>query len=199
MRAGRWSRIATLLAYAAAMGLLEGVVVIYLRRLLGVGVGSVVAPPQGAVWASVRGMELARELATLVMISSVALLAARGWRPRLGAFAFVFGVWDLVYYVALAALVGWPRSLLDRDLLFLIPAPWWGPVLAPVLIAALLVVGGVRLLRSERAGAAVWAAVLGVVGGVALVGAFLTSTPTHFTWGVYLSALALFGVGWLRL
>jgi hypothetical protein len=72
-------------------------------------------------------------------------------------------------------------------------------VLAPALIAALLVVGGVRLLRSERVGSAVWAAALAVVGGGVLVGAFLTSTPTHFTWAVYLSALVLFGVGWLRL
>ena len=129
----------------------------------------------------------------------MALLAARSWRQRLGAFAFVFGVWDLVYYVTLAVLVGWPRSLLDRDLLFLIPAPWWGPVLAPVLIAALLVVGGVRLLRSERAGSGAWAMALGVAGAVVLVGAFLVSTPTHFTWAVYLSALFVFAVGWLQL
>lgn len=198
LRAGAWARIGTLFAYAAAMGLLEAVVVIYLRRLLGVGVGNVVAPPHGAVWASVRGMELAREAATLVMILAVALLAAGRWRQRLGAFAFVFGIWDLAYYVALAALVGWPRGPLDGDLLFLIPAPWWGPVLAPALIAVLLVVGGARLLRSERAGAGAWAAA-GVAGGALLVGAFLLSTPAHFAWAVYAPSLALFAVGLLRL
>ena len=37
---------------------------------------------------------------------------------------------------------GWPRSVFDWDILFLIPLPWWGPVLAPVLIASLMVVGG---------------------------------------------------------
>lgn len=188
-----------LLAYAAAMGLLEAVVVIYLRRLLGVGVGNVVAPPHGAVWTSVRGMELARELATLVMILAVALLAARSWRQRLGAFALVFGVWDLVYYLALAALVGWPRSPLDGDLLFLIPAPWWGPVLAPALIAVLLVVAGVRLLRSEDAGTAAWAGATCLTGAALLVGAFLLSSPTHFAWAVYAPSLVLFGVGSLRL
>ncbi len=181
------------------MGLLEAVVVIYLRRLLGVGVHDVVAPPHGAVWASVRGMELARELATLVMILAVALLAARSWRQRLGAFAFVFGIWDLAYYLALAALVGWPRGAFDGDLLFLIPAPWWGPVLAPALIAVLLVVGGVRLLRTDEAGSGAWAVAMGVTGGVVLVGAFLVSTPTHFAWTVYVPSLALFGVGLLRL
>lgn len=197
-RAG-WGRLGILLAYAAAMGLLEAVVVIYLRRLLGVGVGNVVTPPQGSVWASVRGMELARELATLVMILTVAALAARGWRQRLGAFALVFGIWDLVYYLALAVLVGWPSGPLDWDLLFLIPAPWWGPVLAPASIAALLVVGGARLLRSEGGGVRGWAAAPGVAGGVVLVGAFLLSAPPHFAWAVYVPSLVLFGFGLLRL
>jgi hypothetical protein len=197
-RAG-WGRVGILLAYAAAMGLLEAVVVIYLRRLLGVGVGNVVTPPHGSVWASVRGMELARELATLVMILTVAALAARGWRQRLGAFALVFGIWDLVYYLALAVLVGWPSGPLDWDLLFLIPAPWWGPVLAPASIAALLVVGGARLLRSDGGGFRRWAGALAVTGGVVLVGAFLLSAPPHFAWAVYVPSLALFAVGLLGL
>ena len=37
---------------------------------------------------------------------------------------------------------GWPRSLFDWDILFLLPLPWWGPVLAPVCIAALMIVWG---------------------------------------------------------
>jgi hypothetical protein len=36
----------------------------------------------------------------------------------------------------------WPHSLLDWDILFLLPLPWWGPVLAPVSIAALMVIWG---------------------------------------------------------
>ena len=35
-----------------------------------------------------------------------------------------------------APISGWPNTLLDWDILFLLPLPWWGPVLAPVSIAA---------------------------------------------------------------
>ena len=44
----------------------------------------------------------------------------------------------------------WPNSLLDWDLLFLIPLPWWGPVLAPVLIALLMIVWGTLASQFER-------------------------------------------------
>ena len=27
---------------------------------------------------------------------------------------------------------GWPETVLDWDILFLLPLPWWGPVIAPV-------------------------------------------------------------------
>jgi len=39
------------------------------------------------------------------------------------------------------------HSLLDWDILFLLPLPWWGPVLAPVLIALLMIVWGDADLR----------------------------------------------------
>jgi hypothetical protein len=86
--------------------------------------------------------ELVREAATLVMLLAVGILAGSGWRERLGYSAIAFGVWDIFYYVFLKALCGWPHSLLDWDILFLLPLPWWGPVLAPVLIALLMIVWG---------------------------------------------------------
>jgi predicted metal-binding membrane protein len=45
---------------------------------------------------------------------------------------------------------GWPHSLLDWDLLFLLPLPWWGPVLAPVLIALLMIAWGTLTCQIER-------------------------------------------------
>src|SRR5204862_1222622 len=80
-----------------------------------------------------------REAATLVMLLAVGALAGRTRRIRLGYTAIAFGVWDIFYYVFLKMICGWPRSPFDWDVLFLLPLPWWGPVLAPVCIASLMI------------------------------------------------------------
>ena len=87
-------------------------------------------------------VELVREAATLVMLVTVGMLAGRTRHARLGYTAVAFGVWDIFYYVFLRVIGDWPRSLFDWDILFLLPLPWWGPVLAPVCIALLMIVGG---------------------------------------------------------
>jgi hypothetical protein len=87
-------------------------------------------------------VELVREAATLVMLLTLGALAGRTRRSRLAYSAIAFGVWDLFYYVFLKAISGWPGSLFDWDVLFLLPVPWWGPVLAPACIAVLLLVWG---------------------------------------------------------
>ena len=46
--------------------------------------------------------------------------------------------------------MGWPPSLLTWDILFLIPVPWIGPVLAPVLVSVGLIVGSLLLLEAQR-------------------------------------------------
>jgi hypothetical protein len=94
-------------------------------------------------------VELVREAATLVMLIAVGTLAGRTWRTRLGYAAIAFGVWDIFYYVFLRLICDWPKSLLDWDVLFLLPLPWWGPVLAPVCIASLMI--GWGTLASQRA------------------------------------------------
>jgi hypothetical protein len=94
-------------------------------------------------------IELVREAATLVMLLTVGMLAARTWYKRLGYTAIAFGVWDIFYYVFLRIMSGWPRSLLDWDVLFLLPLPWWGPVLAPASIAALMIVWGTLATQFE--------------------------------------------------
>ena len=83
-----------------------------------------------------------REMATMVMLLTVGILAGRTWRSRLGYSAIAFGAWDIFYYVFLKAMCGWPHSVFDWDILFLIPLPWWGPVIAPVSIAILMILWG---------------------------------------------------------
>jgi hypothetical protein len=100
--------------------------------------------------------ELIREAATLIMLLTAGLLAGRTWRSRLAYALIAFGVWDICYYVFLAIITAWPRSLLDWDVLFLIPLPWWGPVLAPVLIALLMITGGTLVVHADRPDRPIW-------------------------------------------
>lgn len=83
-------------------------------------------------------MEIGREIATIVMLVAVGWLAGRRRSDRLAYGLFAFGLWDIWYYIWLRLLIHWPVSLFDWDILFLIPLRWWGPVLSPMLIAALI-------------------------------------------------------------
>ena len=134
--------------FAVAFAFVESAVVVYLRALY---------YPEGFVFPlhvlATRhvSVELTRELATLIMIAATASLAAiRPWE-RFGFFIFIFGVWDIFFYVWLKLSINWPVTLFDWDILFLIPLPWIGPVIAPVLVALTLAVCGVIIvLRSSR-------------------------------------------------
>jgi hypothetical protein len=95
-------------------------------------------------------LEMGREVATLVMMVAVAVLAQRGWARRFAAFVFVFGVWDLGYYGWLKLLLDWPQYWLEWDVLFLLPWPWFGPWLAAALIATLFTLWGGWVLIDAR-------------------------------------------------
>ncbi len=95
-------------------------------------------------------VELTREAATLVMLLTVGMLAGRNWRARLGYAAIAFGVWDVFYYIFLKMMCGWPHSLADWDILFLLPLPWWGPVWSPMAIALLMILWGTLTSQFEE-------------------------------------------------
>ena len=63
-----------------------------------------------------------------------------------------FGAWDISYYIFLKILIDWPKSLLTWDVLFLIPVPWSGPVLAPALVALTMIGTGFTYLWRESIG-----------------------------------------------
>jgi hypothetical protein len=133
----RWSVV---VVFAIGMAWVEAACVYYLRVLV-----DRIDPYQQNPLPFRGGLgqvELVREAATLVMLFTVGMLAGRTRRQRLGYMAVAFGVWDIFYYVFLRMIDSWPKSLFDWDILFLLPLPWWGPVLAPVSIALLMIVGG---------------------------------------------------------
>jgi len=155
--------LALLTAFGVAFGFVEAAVVYYLRRLvrfhqtyplshykvlLNLGFITFVSPVHTVlVDRRVADVEALREAATLIMLLCVAYLAGRNWRGRLGAFLVAFACWDLAYYLFLRLIDHWPTSLLTRDVYFLIPVAWIGPVLTPLLISLALLALGVWLYR----------------------------------------------------
>ena len=81
-------------------------------------------------------IELGREVATIAMLAAFGLVMGRNFNERMAAFAIAFGLWDISFYAFLKMMIHWPESLNTWDILFLIPLPWIGPVLAPVLVSA---------------------------------------------------------------
>jgi hypothetical protein len=152
-------------------------------------------------------VELLREAATLIMIATLGVLAGRTWRARIGYAALAFGVWDIFYYVFLHLMTGWPRTLLDWDILFLLPLPWWGPVLAPVSIALVMMVWGTLATQSgDGATDARWTLGLAGVGIAVALSVFMIDAwcalpdgrdavlrvlPTEFNWPLFCVALLL--------
>jgi hypothetical protein len=193
--------------FAVAMAWFEAATVYYLRVM--VGRVDPYQPNPLPMEGIVEPVELAREAATLVMLAATGALAGRNVRTRLGYAAIAFGVWDVFYYVFLKFISGWPTSLLDWDILFLLPLPWWGPVLAPVCIALLMIAWGTQV--TQRAGgravpltSTVWrlnwlgtAIALYVFMADALraapggLDATRTVLPVAFNWPIFLVALAL--------
>lgn len=161
-------------AFAVAFGFVEASVVVYLRGALGMlpgvqGTLADVARLSSSAYQqaytvdqfpkSLLRVETLREAATMVMLVSVALLAERRLRERWAIFLWTFALWDLTYYFALRATVGWPGSLTDTDILFLIPVPWLAQIWFPVLVSGLtaLAVGSGSIaagVQQPRAGLA---------------------------------------------
>ena len=131
------------------MAYVESATVVYLRRIYGLSDLILDIPPIDPVIAQI---EVGRELATLVMLMAVGWAVGKTLQSRIGFTFFIFGIWDIFYYIWLKLFIGWPNSLLSPDILFLIPLPWWGPVIAPLLVACLMVIGGILAITGEEKG-----------------------------------------------
>lgn len=132
MKNKRIHSIFGLTVFSLAMGYLEAVVVVFLRELY---YPSGFCFPLVPMDATLAKIEFCREAATLVMLAGIGYLAGKTPNQRLAAFLYAFAIWDLGYYLFLKLVLNWPESLLTWDILFLIPVPWIGPVLAPCLLS----------------------------------------------------------------
>lgn len=194
-RSGRWL---WLFLFAVAMAQLEAAVVVYLRELF---------YPDGfrfplvIIEGRTAAVEIGREAATLVMLVAVARVAfEHRWR-RFAAFLFVFGAWDIFYYLWLKVMLDWPASLLTDDILFLIPLPWTGPVLSAASIAAIMVVSAGVIESLLRRGLVPdvprWGWVVVVASALSLLVIFMLDAPAivrgemppPFRWWAFVLAL----------
>jgi hypothetical protein len=191
--------------FALAFGYIEGAVAHYLRiHLYPAGFDDAISL---VVDVHTLEVEVGREICTILLMIAVAALTLGPLVRRLASFVYVFAIWDLGYYAALWLFEGWPSSPYDWDLLFLLPVPWLSPVLAPIAISAIGIVGAVSVhLILDRRGRLIvpWY-------GIALVNAALvaweisfmahggprTRFPSHYRWWLFMLGLACSLAGYL--
>jgi hypothetical protein len=167
-------------AYAVCMAFLESAVVIYLRQLY---YPTEFAFPVAPIDPHIAVTELLRELATMVMLLAPGALLTTKRLERFAWFCFCFGIWDIFYYVFLKAILDWPSSVLDWDILFLVPVVWVGPVLAPCLVSVGLIALGCIILQRRRSDSAFTLArghwVLLIIAGALVLFTFVEEPCRH--------------------
>jgi hypothetical protein len=142
-----WKKLGILGVFAVAMAFLEAVVVIYLRKIFyPMGFDF---PLKGFLNPFIWHIEWLREIATIIILACIAMLAGKKVHEKLAYFIFSFAVWDIFYYIWLKAALGWPSSLMAWDLLFLIPWSWVSPVLAPLIISLTFIALSLLMLEAN--------------------------------------------------
>jgi hypothetical protein len=204
-----WRKVWNATAFAIAMAYVESAIVVYLRRLY---YGEQAGFPFPLVILDVPTLllELGREACTIVMLATVGIAAGRTKVGKFAFFLFLFGVWDIFYYVWLKVFLDWPPSLLSWDVLFLIPVPWVGPVLAPVSVACTMIGMALIMLHLEARGSVLpaWKAVwlVQIAAALIIIASFTMDVipqldpqgirlarwiPTTYRWEMLLIGLAL--------
>jgi hypothetical protein len=126
--------------FGIAMAHLEGVVVVYLRKALGILDSESNKESIEKISPSYLKIEMTREAATIIMLVIIAYLTGNTWIERGIFFLWTFAFWDLFYYMSLYILIKWPPTLKTIDVLFLIPVPWVAPVWFPIGVSSLTII-----------------------------------------------------------
>jgi len=203
-------RLCIVVIFRIALAYIEAAVVVYLRTIF---------HPEGFTfplttfgitpsWKRLLLTEIGREASSMVLISTAAWLFGQTLQQRFAYFLAIFAVWDIFYYVWLKVLINWPNSIMDWDILFLIPIIWASPVLAPVLVSLTLLVFAIILLYRCCCGAPLkvsltdwigfFLAGLVVVVSFWIAGLHITAPDfqSHFHWALFalgnIGAIALF-------
>lgn len=208
-------RILLLTIFAVSMANVEAALVVYLRDIYYAD-NPLALFPLNTLSERDLSIEIVREIATLIMIFCVAVLSEKDPVRKFAAFTYVFGIWDIAYYVWLRQMIGWPMTWIEWDVLFLIPWPWFGPWITPVVIAIVLSIwGSVVLLSDVSPQFRIWQIATLLLGIAAVLVAFLAPgapllaggvaafrgyVPGGFWWPLYGTGVILMvaGLPWRR-
>jgi len=133
-------KLILLALFGLAMAHFEGVVVVYLRKSLGMLDSESNKESLGKIPARFLNIEISREIATIIMLVAIAYLVGGTWLEKGIFFLWTFAFWDLFYYLSLYILIKWPPHLTTIDVLFLIPKPWIAPVWFPIGVSSLTII-----------------------------------------------------------
>jgi hypothetical protein len=191
--------------FGIAFGYIEAAVVVYLR---------VIFHPEGFTFPLTESetilrqkpillTEIGREAATIVLIFTGSWLFGKNNRQRFAYFMVIFAVWDIFYYVWLKILLGWPASIMDWDILFLMPTTWASAVLYPVLISIVLLIFAAVILYRDAYGRTINVTLIDwlifITAGIIVVISFCTPGPhiaepdyqSYFYWPLFAAGLLL--------
>jgi hypothetical protein len=135
------------MVFGISMGFFEAAVVIYLRELYYPHEFSF---PMVPIPQKIALTEILRETASLLMLLSVSLVTGKDNIRRLAYFLLTFATWDITYYLFLKLILKWPAAITDWDILFLIPFPWYAPVLAPCIASTMMLIFSFSLIKSPE-------------------------------------------------
>lgn len=203
-------RFCVVVLFGIAFAYNEAAVVVYLREIFYAHGFTFPLTEFGAgrLWRRLLLIEAGREAATMVIIFTSCALFGRNRRQRFAYFLTIFAIWDIFYYLWLKILLDWPGSIMDWDILFLMPTVWAAPVLAPLLVSVtMLLFAAIILYRASTTGPIVvkrldwlgfFLAALVIVVSFCIAGRYISSLDfrSHFYWPLFalgnLSAVALF-------
>jgi len=199
------TRFCIVIIFSIAFAYIEAAVVVYLREIF---------HPNGFVfpletfgltplWKRLLLTEVGREAATMAIILTGARLSGENLQQQFAYILTIFAVWDIFYYVWLKVLLNWPASIMDWDILFLIPVTWAGPVLAPVLISITLLAFAIMILYRDYYAMPLSVTVIDWIGfvlaGLVVVVSFCVAGrhvtkrdfKSHFYWPLFTAGLLL--------
>jgi hypothetical protein len=143
------TRMLWLTAFSIAMGFMEAAIVVYLRKIY---------YPHGfqfpltPIDPDIGLIEFLREAATIIMLVGIGIIAGKNTSQKFAIFLYCFAIWDIFYYVFLKLTLGWPESLFTWDILFIIPVPWVGPVMAPCIVSLTMILLTVSVIYIQERG-----------------------------------------------